>query len=146
MFTVFGHIVEIIKKVLYFTCYIVAIALNLRALLVVNVNVSDIDFWTCILSATCCIIISLYLLINIVVRSFRQHNKPTPFLSRIYVPFVMSSGFRLLMDTMENIPGKDTAMYVYLSLMVLYILMQFFSLITMSCSFKRSIDVCFCNF
>ena len=82
-FTVLGHVHELLKKLVYFLCYVISIAMNLRACLLMELSISSFEFWTCVISTSCTTLMSLYLVILICIQCFSIPPKQTPWLSKV---------------------------------------------------------------
>ena len=100
-FTILGYVLECLKKLIYFLSYVIAIAMNLRAILLMELSVTSFEFWTCVISTSCTSLISIYLVTLVCIQSFRLPPRQTPFLSKIYVPFTLSSGTELFTGYLE---------------------------------------------
>ena len=144
--TCFGYIVESLKKIIYFISYVCAIAMNLRAILLMELSIYSFEFWTCIISTSCTTLISLYLVILICIQCFNLPSKPTPFLSKAYVPFVLSSGLRLLLDLRKDASGQYSFAYIYVILIVCFVCLQLFSAFTKSMSIEEPVKFWFYKF
>ena len=60
----------------------------------------------------------------------RLPPRHTPFLSKIYVPFTLSSGIRLLLDLRRDVTGQRFFAYSYVILMLFFIALETLSLVT----------------
>ena len=45
-FTLLGYVVESLKKLVYFVSYVIALAMNLRACLLMELSLASFEFWT----------------------------------------------------------------------------------------------------
>eukprot|EP00092_Neocalanus_flemingeri_P001559 GFUD01001661.1.p1 GENE.GFUD01001661.1~~GFUD01001661.1.p1 ORF type:complete len:1153 (-),score=202.90 GFUD01001661.1:50-3508(-) len=144
--TCFGYILESLKKITYFISYVCAIAMNLRAILLMELSIHSFEFWTCIISTSCTTLISLYLVILVCIQCFKLPPKPTPFLSQVYVPFVLSSGLRLLLDLRKDSYGQYFFAYVYVILIFTFLFLQIFSIFTKTMSRKEPFNFWFFKF
>ena len=45
-FTVLGYVLESLKKLVYFVSYVIALAMNLRACLLMELSLASFEFWT----------------------------------------------------------------------------------------------------
>ena len=82
-FTVLGHVLEVLKKIVYFISYVISIAMNLRACLLMELSVFSFEFWTCIISTSCTTLMSLYLVILVCIQCFSIPPRQTPWLSKV---------------------------------------------------------------
>ena len=82
-FTILGHVLECLKKTVYFISYVISIAMNLRACLLMELSVFSFEFWTCIISTSCTTLMSLYLVILVCIQCFSIPPRQTPWLSKV---------------------------------------------------------------
>merc|ERR1719347_335002 len=101
--------------------------MNLRAILLMELSIYSFEFWTCIISTVCTTLISLYLVILVCIQCFKLPPRETPFLSQVYVPFVLSSGIRLLLDLHKDPEGQYIFAYSYIILMLSFVVLQILS-------------------
>jgi hypothetical protein len=120
-----GYVLESLKKLVYFASYVCAIAMNLRAVLFMELSMYSFEFWTCIISTSCTTLISLYLVTLVCIQCFKLPPRETPFLSQVYVPFVLSSGMRLLLDLHKDPKGQEIFTYIYIILILCFVLLHF---------------------
>jgi len=144
--TCFGYIFESLKKLVYFASYVCAIAMNLRAILLMELSIYSFEFWTCIISTVCTTLISLYLVLIICIQCFKLPPRQTPFLSQAYVPFVLSSGIRLLLDLHKDPEGQQVFAYCYIILMLSFILLHIVSPLAKNLSIKEPVNWWFFKF
>ena len=57
-FTILGYVLESLKKLLYFSSYVMAVSMNLRAVLLMELSIESFEFWTCVISTVCTSLIS----------------------------------------------------------------------------------------
>ena len=129
-FTFLGHIIEGLKKIVYFVSYVTAITMNLRAVILMELDIRSFEFWTCIISISSTTMISLYLVILVCIQCFKVPPTQTPFLSKIYVPFTLSSGLRLILDLRRDLSGQDLFAYSYVILITSFTVLELLSLAT----------------
>lgn len=144
--TCFGQIIETINKGVYFVCYVCAIAMNLQALLMMELSFISFEFWTVLFSGSATTLISLYLVVLVCILCFKLPPKSSPLLLRIYVPFVLSAGIRLLLDLCRHYKEQQVFVIIYIVLLLLFFTFQAVALLGKRCSFERTIDYCFCRF
>ena len=139
-FTILGYVLESLKKLVYFASYVIAVSMNLRAVLLMELSIESFEFWTCVISTVCTSLISLYLVILICIQCFRLPPRQTPFLSKIYVPFTLSSGIRLLLDLRRDVSGQRFFAYTYLLLILAFFFLEILSLLTKQWRLRHPID------
>ena len=144
--TFFGYIVESIKKLVYFFSYVCAISMNMRAIFLMELSIQSFEFWTCIISTTCTTLISLYLVVLMSSQCFSLPPKPTPFVYKAYVPFVLSSSLRLLLDLRKDVKGQYIFAYIYLVLFICFIFLQVFSAFSKKMTVKAPVNFWFYKF
>ena len=129
-FTFLGHVLEGLKKIVYFVSYVTAITMNLRAVILMELDIRSFEFWTCIISISSTTMISLYLVMLVCIQCFKVPPSQTPFLSKVYVPFALSSGLRLILDLRRDVSGQDLLAYSYVILMSSFVVLELLSLAT----------------
>ena len=129
-FTFLGHVLEGLKKIVYFVSYVTAITMNLRAVILMELDIRSFEFWTCIISISSTTMISLYLVMLVCIQCFKVPPSQTPFLSKVYVPFTLSSGLRLILDLRRDVSGQDLLAYSYVILMSSFVVLELLSLAT----------------
>ena len=139
-FTVLGYVLESLKKLVYFSSYVIAVSMNLRAVLLMELSIESFEFWTCVISTVCTSLISVYLVILICIQCFRLPPRQTPFLSKVYVPFTLSSGIRLLLDLRRDVTGQKFFAYTYLLLILAFFFLEMLSLLTKQWRLRHPID------
>merc|ERR1719318_1610767 len=120
--------------------------MNLRAILLMELSMYSFEFWTCIISTSCTTLISLYLVLLVCIQCFKLPPKATPFLSQAYVPFVLSSGIRLLLDLRKDPHGQDFFACSYVILMLSFIILQILGTFTKTLSIKEPVNWWFLKF
>jgi hypothetical protein len=138
--TFYGKILETQKRVVYFVSYVLAITMNLYTLLLIDLRTDSFEFWTCLLSTVCTSLISLYLVILVCVQCFRLPPKSTPFLSKIYVPFVLSCGLRLILDVDLEPSQQNFFGYIYIILLIAYVFLHIVGFSTRRWEIKEPIN------
>ena len=144
--TCFGYIVESLKKIVYFLSYVSAISINLRAIFLMELSIDSFEFWTCIISTTCTTLISLYLVMLMSSQCIKLPPKPTPFVYKGYVPFVLSSSLRLLLDLRKDVYGQFIFAYIYIVLLVCFFSLQLFSTFTKKFTIRAPVNFWFYKF
>ena len=129
-FTFLGHVLEALKKIVYFVSYVTAITMNLRAVLLMELDIRSFEFWTCMISISSTTMISLYLVILVCIQCFKTPPTQTPFLSKIYTPFTLSSGLRLILDLRRDVEGQHLFAYAYIILILSFTVLELLSLAT----------------
>ena len=146
-FTCFGVILEIQKRVIYIISYAIAITMDIYTFLHLDIHANSFEFWTVMISIVCNSLISLYLSIVISIQFFHLHPKQsTPFLFTLYVPFVLSSGLRLLLDVKLDSFQQYIFGYIYISLLCTYIFLHVIGQITFKWTVKEPINNFFIKF
>ena len=72
----------------------------------------------------------LYLVMLVCIQCFKVPPSQTPFLSKVYVPFTLSSGLRLILDLRRDVSGQDLLAYSYVILMSSFVVLELLSLAT----------------
>ena len=111
-----------------------------------ELSIKSFEFWTCIISTTCTTLISLYLVVLMSTQCFSLPPKPTPFVYKAYVPFVLSSSLRLLLDLGRDVYGQYVFTYIYVVLLSCYIFLQVFSTFSKKMTIKAPVHFWFYKF
>ena len=111
-----------------------------------ELSIDSFEFWTCIISTTCTTLISLYLVMLMCTQCFNLPPKPTPFVYKAYVPFVLSSSLRLLLDLRKDVKGQYIFAYIYVVLLTCFIFLQLFSTFTKKMTIKAPVNFWFYKF
>ena len=141
-FTFLGHVLEVLKKIVYFLCYIAAIVMNLRAVQLMELDIRSFEFWTCLISISSTTMISIYLVILVCIQffNFKAPQTQTPFLSKIYAPFTLSSGLRLILDLRRDVEGQSLFAYTYIILILSFTVLELLSFATKQVRLRDPIE------
>ena len=85
------------------------------------------EFWTCAIGLISTSLMSLYMVVLMTTKFVRLPHSPTPFLSKVYVPFTLSSGLRLLLDLEKDANTQRNFSYKYVVVMFLYVCLEILS-------------------
>lgn len=103
--------------------------MNIKAglLLYETYDSESYEFWTCATGLISSSLVSLYMVLLMATKFLRLPRSPTPFLSKLYVPFTLSSGLRLLLDQEKDPDTQHYFSYKYVVVMFLYLCLEIVS-------------------
>ena len=129
-FALLGQVLKVLKKIVYFVSFVTAITMNLNVVQLMELDIRSFEFWTCMISISSTTMISLYLFILVCIQCFQAPSTETPFLSKIYTPFTLSSGLRLILDLRKDVEGQNPFAYAYIILILSFTVLELLSLTT----------------
>ena len=102
--------------------------MNLKAGLLISEKTDrSYEFWTCAIGLISTSLMSLYMVVLMTTKFVRLPHTPTPILAKLFVPFTLSSGLRLLFDLDNDRDTHRIFSYQYLVLMFLYLCLEIVS-------------------
>ena len=93
-------------------------------------SIYSFEFWNCILSTLCTTLISLYLIFDFCIQWLKLPPRETPFLSHIFVPYVLSSGMKVLLDLNKDPHGQEIYSFIYIMLIFCFVIFHLLGLLT----------------
>ena len=131
---------ELARRVLYFLSFVMAISMNLKTVFLMEKDVKSFEFWTITISLSCTSLTSLYLVVFMITKFFRLPHSPTPFLSKVYVPFTLSCALRLNLDLDKDQTTQQLFCYSYCLLLLLFVCLEIISHFTRRWRLTEPID------
>ena len=119
--TGFGFILETSKRLVFSIAFLFSISMNIYTFFSIGRSHS-FEYWACLGSTFSNSLIALFLL-TMVCKSCSQFQQ-TPFLSNVYVPFVLSCSVQSILDTDLNQQQQDTVIKGFLSILGIYFMLH----------------------